>query len=453
MRWLLLKDLQVLKRSPLLVGLLLAYALVIGIPVGFAVSRVPQKPKVAFLNQVPAGNTTFDVGGKEVDAAEYAKRLFAAVDPIRVKTRAEAIQKVRDGEALAALIIPPDATQKLTAALGMVGSSQLPTLEVYYNGDNPLKQSFVQDTIEAELAKANAALSRQLTVVAGQYLQIILKGGGFSLLGQKIQVLGLKQAASILQAVEQTLPRGSPERASIERVRSFAQVAIDNLGLSGAVLGAVSQPIRVDTKTIDGASSSLDGYAIAAALTVALMVVGLLIGAGMLALEREEHAFGRLVRGLVSKTGLVGEKTVLGGLCSLVVGIVLLLLLSLFEPIDFARSGQVAAVLVLAALGFGGLGVVIGAVARDVRAASLLAILLALPIAALALVPTGTVSPTAYDIIKVVSAAFPVKPALQGLDTALNASGERSLGSALVNLGAVVVAYVAVARLALRRFA
>ena len=34
-----------------------------------------------------------------------------------------------------------------------------------------------------------------------------------------------------------------------------------------------------------------------------LMFVALLLAAGMLALEREEHAFGRLVRGLVIAHG------------------------------------------------------------------------------------------------------------------------------------------------------
>ena len=41
-------------------------------------------------------------------------------------------------------------------------------------------------------------------------------------------------------------------------------------------------------------------------MSLSLMVVTLLLAAGMLALEREEHAFGRLVRGLVSRIGPAG---------------------------------------------------------------------------------------------------------------------------------------------------
>ena len=56
MRWLLVKDLQILKRSPLLVGLLVVYPIVIALMIGFALSSPPGKPKVALLNEVPAGH-------------------------------------------------------------------------------------------------------------------------------------------------------------------------------------------------------------------------------------------------------------------------------------------------------------------------------------------------------------------------------------------------------------
>jgi hypothetical protein len=87
-----------------------------------------------------------------------------------------------------------------------------------------------------------------------------------------------------------------------------------------------------------------------------------------------------------------------------------------------------------------------------VRAASLLAFLLALPIAFLALVPSGAVSAGLYDAIRAVSAAFPFKPTLQALDAALN-DAEVGIARPLAHLAALTVAYVALARLALRRFA
>jgi ABC-2 type transport system permease protein len=451
LRFLLVKDLQILRRSPLLVVLLALYAIVIGLPVGYAVSRPPSKPKVAFYNAVPPSGSTFDLGGESVDASKYADQLFDAIDPIRVKSRQAAIDKVKSGEAVAALIVPEDITDALQATIGLSGSPQKPTLEVFYNADNPIKRRYVEDTINAQVAKANQALGKELTKVAGEYLGILLKGGGFKLLGQQFDVLGLARSAQILQGIEKALPKDDPKVAALEQVRRFAQLAIDNLDLSGPVLGSISNPISVDVNTVGGSTSTLDGYAVAAAVTIALMFVGLLVAAGMLALEREEHAFGRLVRGLVGRTTLVAEKVLLGALVAAVIAVLLLLLLSLFQSVRFGRAPQWLLALGAGALGFGAMGVAIGALTRDVRASSLLAFLLSLPVAALALVPSGTISASAYDVVQVIGALFPFKPTLQALDAGLN-DADPGLAGPVVHLAVLVLAYGTLARLGLRRF-
>jgi ABC-2 type transport system permease protein len=451
LRFLLVKDLQILRRSPLLILLLALYAIVIGLPVGYAVSRPPSKPKVAFYNAVPPSSNTFQLGGQSLDASTYADKLFDAIDPIRVGSREAAIAKVKSGEAVAALIVPKDVTDALQATVSLSGSPQRPTLEVYYAADNPIKRRYVEDTINAQVAKANQALGKELTRVAGQYIGILLQGGGFSILGQKFDVLGLKRSAQILQGVAAALPKDDPKVAAIEQVRRFAQLAINNLDLSDSVLASISDPIAVDVRTVNGSTSSLDGYAVAAAVTIALMFVGLLVAAGMLALEREEHAFGRLVRGLVGRTTLVVEKVVLGALVAAVIAVLLVLLLSLFQPVRFGRAPQWLVALGAGALGFGAMGVAIGALTRDVRASSLLAFLLSLPVAALALVPSGAVSASAYDVVQVVGALFPFKPTLQALDAGLN-DADPGLSGPLVHLAALVAAYVALARVGLRRF-
>src|SRR3954470_22489970 len=138
MRWLLVKDLRILRRSPLLVGLLIVYPVVIAVLIGLALSRGPDKPKVAFLNQVPKSSSTFRLGGQDIDASKYADQLFQSVDPIRVKSRAEALDKVKSGEALAALIIPPDITEKLASGL------QSAQVEVLYNNEDPVKGRYVE---------------------------------------------------------------------------------------------------------------------------------------------------------------------------------------------------------------------------------------------------------------------------------------------------------------------
>src|SRR4051794_16417096 len=103
MRWLLVKDLQILRRSPLLVTLLVAYPIVLSVLIGLALSGGPDKPKVAFVNLVPPAKNGFSIGGQRLDASRYSAELFKSIDPIRVRTRAEAVAKVRSGEALGAL--------------------------------------------------------------------------------------------------------------------------------------------------------------------------------------------------------------------------------------------------------------------------------------------------------------------------------------------------------------
>src|SRR5213080_4090843 len=69
-RWLLLKDLQILRRSPLLVTLLVLYPILIAALVGFAVTSGPSKPRVAILNEVPPSANTIDLGGQRVNVSK-----------------------------------------------------------------------------------------------------------------------------------------------------------------------------------------------------------------------------------------------------------------------------------------------------------------------------------------------------------------------------------------------
>ena len=451
MRWLLVKDLQILRRSPLLVCLLVAYPILVALLIGFALSGGPEKPRVAFVNLVPEGEGTFSVGGETRDAADYAERLFKAVDPIRVDTREEAIDLVESGDALGALIIPRDAAEKLRSSLSLTGSGERPQIEVIYNGEDPLKQQFVESTIESQLAEANLALSSEIAKVGADYLDILLRGGTIDLFLQKIDVLGLQRSAQILRATVAALPEDSPQRAEVQRVARFAQLAVDNLDLSDEILASIAEPVTVKQTVLDGSRTPLDAFAVAIAVTVSLMFVTVLLAAGMLALEREEHAFGRLVRGLVSRTALLAEKVILSALCAFVLAVLLVAGLSLFVDIDWSQAPLWLLALLFGAVAFGALGVAIGAAAREVRAASLLAFLLSLPIAFLALVPSGSVGPALYDVIQAVSAAFPFDPTLEALDRSLNPDNDGVLGP-LLHLAALALAWGALARLAVRRF-
>jgi ABC-2 type transport system permease protein len=125
--------------------------------------------------------------------------------------------------------------------------------------------------------------------------------------------------------------------------------------------------------------------------------------------------------------------------------------LALFVDLDWGRFPLWVAGVAAGSIGFAALGLAIGALAREVRAASLLAFMLALPIAFLALVPSGSVSSALYDVIQAISALFPFDPTLDAMDAALNDSGE--MAGPLAHLAALTLAYGALARIGLRRFA
>jgi ABC-2 type transport system permease protein len=443
MRWLLLKDLRLLRRSPLMVALLVIYPIVIAVLIGFALSRGPDKPKVAFYNGLSASASRIELGGRTIDLADEEGELFADVEVVPVDSRAEVLKKVRDGDVLAGIVVPRDIASNLQSGL------ESGRLKVYYNSEDPAKQAYVENTIEAQVRATNAALTKEIAKEALDLLDLIGEGGSYSFLGQDFDVLGLQRTEDILTEARPSLP--PDKREQVDEVIDFAELARDNLSFSDDVLNVVGEPIKVDARSLSGGRTSLDDFAVAIAAAVSLMFITLLLAAGMLAVEREENAFPRLVRGLVSRTALLAEKAGLAAICSTAVCLLMLVGLGLFVDLDWSRFGLWVLALAGGALAFAAVGLAIGTLTREVRAASLLAFMLALPLAFLALVPSGAVAPALYDVIRAVSAVFPFKPTLDALDAALNDAG--GLAGPLAHLAVLVVAFGALSRLGLRRFA
>ena len=232
------------------------------------------------------------------------------------------------------------------------------------------------------------------------------------------------------------------------------------------MLATISQPITVKSVLVHGARTPLDTFAVVVAASVSLMFVCVLLAAGGVALEREENTLTRLIRtpaggrgdggarsrgrALVSPAALLGEKTLLAAGAGAALAFAMLAGIGAFVTLDWSRVGLWLVALAFGALAFGALGVAIGAFAREVRAASLLAFLTTLPLALLALVPAGSVSSGFYAVIGVISFVFPFKAALQALDTAVN-SASPALSLSLVHLAVLAVAFGVLARLGLAR--
>jgi ABC-2 type transport system permease protein len=478
MRWLLLKDLLILRRSRVLVGVLVLYPIAIALLIGLALSRSPGKPKVAIVNLAPPG-ATVELGGSKVEVGRYYSQLFSEVQPLPVATRAQAVEEVRSGTALAAVVIPANIAAKLSSVLSQG------QLEVIYNGD-ALQQTLVQSKIQAAVAQANLELSGQIRRLASRGINLLLGGGDLTSLGiaQK-RLLGLQALPGVLDGVIARQPPGR-DRRELQRVRDLAAFAASNLNLSKNILATVGQPVQVRSALVHGRRTPLNTFAVVVAVSISLMFVCVLLAAGGIALEREDNTLARLIRRpsggssfsggpvssadptvraasrsrlpptrraarpLVSREVLVAEKLLLAAACALVPAFAMLAGIGAFVTIDWSRIGLWLLALIFGALAFGALGVAIGALASEVRAASLLAFLLSLPLAFLALVPAGAVAPGIYDAIRAISVVFPFKAALQALDNAVNGA-EPALAGSLVHLLALTLLFGVLARVGLRR--
>jgi ABC-2 type transport system permease protein len=96
--------------------------------------------------------------------------------------------------------------------------------------------------------------------------------------------------------------------------------------------------------------------------------------------------------------------------------------------------------------------VAIGAIAREVSAASLMAFLVSLPIAFVALVPASAVSGALKSILDVIAFLFPFKAALQAVSNAFSGTSP-GIGLPLVHLVVLAVVFGAIATVGMRRFA
>jgi ABC-type multidrug transport system permease subunit len=448
-RWLLGKDLRILSRSPVLVGTLVVYPIVIALLIGFALSSPPGKPKVAIYSGVAAGHGTIALGSQQFSIAKYARELYGSIDPVHAGTPAQAIADVKNGRALAALIIPADIDKQVQQLIA--NGTGNPTVRVVLNSRNPFERQLVQQAIETRVDDVQSAVSKQLirTVIAD--LQKVLSGGNVSVLGHTINLLGLKGVRTIVQSAVASLPRNSKLAPALNQVSDFASIAIDGLTLASPDIGSIGAPLTIRESQLNGTTTPTSTYAVAIAAVVLLMFVTLLIAAGMLALERAENAYRRLVRGLVRPEALLVEKIVLATVCALMMALVLSAAISIDVALDWSRFALWVVALGVGGVAFAALGVAVGALARDVSVASLLAFLISLPIAFAALVPSTAVSGGVDGVLDAISFIFPFRACLEAVSNAFT-GGLPSIWLPLLHLVVLALVFFGLGRLALLRF-
>ena len=214
MRWLLLKDLQIMRRSPLLTALLVVYPIVIAVLIGFALSRGPDKPRVAFLNEVPP-DTPLNVGGEEFDLVGARSELCERIECVPVSSEEEARQKVESGDVLGALILPADLVDKLQTLAGLNPESR-PSRCSSTRRTRSRRGSSTTGSAPFSPTRQPADLSgglRRLDDLPAdppqrRRFQLPRREG--------LKVLGLRESESILRDVRRELPADSPD---LERPR------------------------------------------------------------------------------------------------------------------------------------------------------------------------------------------------------------------------------------------
>lgn len=430
------KDLRVLRRSPVLSGALVAYPLMIAVLVGLVAGYGSSKPRVALVDAdgLPPIVT---IAGHDFDVERTIDEVSRNVRLVRLDA-AEADRQLRDGKIVASITVPPGFIADLRTTI------RPPTLvlRTTRGGVSPR----VRQQVQALVYTLNGQLQQALVQENLRYVSLIVRGGRGTLLGRRFRVIGLAGAQRLLLE----LPPG-PERAQLVDFVHDARLALAN---AAGAIRATANPIRLEEDAGRGRSAVLSAQVQAYALALTVSFLALLLAATMLAAERDENAIGRLARGLVSLGQLVWAKVVLAALVAAGLGLAIAVVFGIVVEVGGVVGGEpwnrlplLAVALVLSGAALGALGALLGSLARETRTASLVALLVVLPVVFLGLIPREVVPLAGY-----LSDALPFAHAVRFFDAALydsspwGAAGTEALW--LLGLGAI---FAGLARLGTRR--
>jgi ABC-2 type transport system permease protein len=304
----------------------------------------------------------------------------------------------------------------------------------------------LEQQVQALVYSLNRKLQSAYIGTNLEYVRLILHGGTGTFLGRRFDVLGLDRAQRLLGE----LPNGP----RISRLRNFVGDARLALGQTGNALEATANPIALQRVDDKGRTWLLGAEVQAYALAVTLSFLSLVLAAGALASERDENVIGRLARGLVSRWQLVAAKVALAAVVGGGLGFAVAVLFGAIVQIGGVRGGEpwvrlplVAVGAILAGAAVGAVGAVVGALARESRAASLVAVLVVLPVVFLGLVPREIVPVAGW-----ISDALPFAHAVRFFSSALYDASPWHVvvreAAWLIGLG---LAFAALARISMRR--
>ena len=370
------KDVRTLLRTPALLVALVAYPVLIAALLGLVAGYANAKPRVALVDRdgLPAHIV---VGTHRFNVDATINEVSRNVTLVRLD-EAEATRELADGKVVAVLTVPPG----FVATLQQMVKS--PTLEVAVTRGGTSGR--VRQQVQALVYTLNQKLQRAYIDANLEYVNLLLHGGDGHFLGERFNVIGLDGTKRELAAMPQT------ER--VKRIEEFVHDARLALAQTGDALRATAAPIQLVDLPQRGRTASLSAQVQSYALGLTITFLSLVLAAGALAGERDENVLGRLARGLVPPGRLVAAKVALAGIVATVLGLGVAFAFAAVIVVGNAPGGEpwsrlplLAAGLALAGASLGALGALVGALSREARTASLVAVLLVLPIVFLGLIP------------------------------------------------------------------
>jgi ABC-type Na+ efflux pump permease subunit len=431
------KDLLVLRRSPLLLALLIAYPVLIAGLIGLVAIYGSAKPRVALVDQdgLPP---RVEIGGSSFDIDRTIRRVSRDVTLLRL-SEGEAERQLETGNVVAVVTIPPGFIDDLKA---MVDSPQL-ELQTARGGIS----SRVTQQVQALVYSLNQELQQAFIASNLRYIDLIRNGGSGEFLGREFELLGLQRTQRILE-------HEFPPSRRLAEVKNFIGIAGLALDQTDEALQATANPIELARTTERGRSTVLSAQVQSYGLALTITFLALVLAAGALAAEREENVFGRLVRGPVSRSGIVVAKVLLAAVVATALGLGVALAFGVIVEVGGVEGGEpwarlplLAAGLALAGAAVGAFGTLLGALAGESRTASLAAVMIVLPVIFLGLIPRQV-----FPLAGWVSDALPFIHAVRFFGSALfDVSPWTTVAREAVWLLVIGVVFAGLARLGMRR--
>jgi hypothetical protein len=390
------KDVRMLARTRGLLALLVLYPLVVALIVG-GVLLDQGPPRIAFVNEDLTGDAV-KIGHDAFAISDYVHQAEKNGVDVVTMERDEAEHALDEGQVAGVLVIPQGTIAKLNTQLS--GAD----LE-FVVGDSPLG-SVVAQRMKGVIYNINLKISEALIDANREYLDKLVSGGEVEVEGEDFDLYGLAPIQADLEEARDELQDADADEDLIERLEraiDFAHDAGSAIGLADRALEATAAPVRIKVQRTQGKSPLLTAQALGFALAVSIAFVCVVLVGASLAAEKDDAVLGRLLRGLARPWQVMAGKLLLGSLLAVVFCAGLFVVFGVLEPQAWARLPLLLGAVVVSSLACSAIGAFIAVLVRDARTATLVGILLVLPLAPLALVGTD-------GLVGAIEGLLPVAP-------------------------------------------